>query len=303
MGAGDVSTRRLRYFLAVADQGSFSGAAAVLFVSTTAVSEQVRKLEAELGVRLLDRNPRGAEPTEVGREVAARARNLLRVAADLVELTDRHRRRLSGVLRLGFVDLGAGELTPHLVAAFEVRAPGFQVELVHLDYRHQLRAVLSGEVDAGIVRGPLPMEGLASVELAHEPRMAMMAAAHRLAGRRSVTCADLAGELRVTTTGVDEHWRRWWSLDPSPDGTSPPYGPVVRGFDEQLEAAATGLAISIVPQTAAQVYRRGDVAFVPIADAEPSRILLCAPRRDPHPAVATLLATGAVVATLKHIGN
>ncbi len=115
----DVNTRRLRYFLAVAEIGHFGRAAATLHVSPAALSEQVRKLEEELGVRLLDRNPRGAELTTIGAEVAGRARAVLREASGLAEVVNRHLRRQTGTLRLGFVTMAAGELTPHLVAAFE----------------------------------------------------------------------------------------------------------------------------------------------------------------------------------------
>lgn len=239
----DVNTRRLRYFLAVVEYGHFGRAAASLHLSTTALSEQIRKLEDEMAVRLLDRTSRGARPTEIGVEVAEHARAVLRAAGLLVEAVGRHRRRETGVLRLGFVTMGAGELTPHLVAAFDRRAPGHPVELVHLDYAHQLRSVLNGEVDAGIVRGPIQLDRLRAVELAHEPRMVMLSAAHPLAGRGSVTCYDIRDEVRVTTDGVPDEWRCWWSLDPGPDGTSPPYGPTVHSFDEQLETAAAGVGV------------------------------------------------------------
>jgi len=240
----DVNTRRLRYFLSVVEHGRFGRAAESLHLSTTALSEQIRKLETELAVHLLDRTSRGARPTTIGIAVAEHARDVLRAAGQLVETVERHRRRETGALRLGFVTMGAGELTPHLIAAFDRRAPGHPVELIHLDHAHQLRSVRSGEVDAGIVRGPIQLDGLRAVELAHEPRMVMLSAAHPLAGRGS-------------------------------DGTSPPYGPTVHSFDEQLETAAAGVAISIVPAIAATMYGRSDVTFVPLTDAEPSVIFLC----------------------------
>jgi DNA-binding transcriptional LysR family regulator len=295
----DVNTRRLRYFLAVADCGHFGRAAAALHVSPTALSEQVRKLEDELGVRLLDRNPRGAQLTPVGVEVADRARAVLRETSALTNVVTCHLRQRVRALRLGFVTMAAGELTPHLVAAFEQRMPGARVDMVHLDYAHQVEAVLTDEVDAAIVRGPIEPERLRTLEIAREPRMVMMSAAHPLADSTALCCADVACEVRVTTENVPEAWRRWWSLDPGPDGTPPPYGPVVHSFDEQLELAAAGVAISIVPATAAHVFRRADIAFVPLEDAAPTAILLVARHNATAPQIEALFAAATVVSGLR----
>ncbi|TVT58879.1 LysR family transcriptional regulator [Amycolatopsis rhizosphaerae] len=289
----DINVRRLRYFLAVAEHRHFGRAAESLWLSPTALSEQIRKLETELGVRLFDRNPRGAQLTEAGVQVAAEAREVLEAVARLGAVTARHRRRGQDVLRLGFVTMAAGELTSRILARFEREHPGRAVELVHLDYGRQAQAVATREVDAGIVRGPLRDSRLRTVLLATEPRLVMLSHRHPLAGRSEVRRADLAGELRVDTEGVPEYWRRWWSLDPGPDGTPPPYGPIVHTFEEQVEIAALGIAISIVPAAAARFYHRADVAFVPIVDAEPAEVLLCTHLEEDSPLVGALLAAAA----------
>lgn len=291
----DLSTRRLRYFLAVAEYEHFGRAADALFVSRSALSEQIRRLEQELGVRLFDRNPRGAQLTTIGKDVVRQARIVLDDVAHLSLIIDRFERERSGKLRLGFVTMAAGKLTPQIVAAVEAIHPLNTVELVHLDYARQVQAVLTGEVDASIVRGPIDTTHLRTVILLNEPRMAMFSQRHRLAGRASVSCADLRGEVRVDTEGVSPEWRRWWSLDPGADGQSPPYGPMVHSFEEQLEMAAGNVAMSIVPATAADVYRRADVAFVPISDAEPSEILLCASKEGESPLVDVLFEVCALL--------
>ena len=176
------------------------------------------------------------------------------------------------------------------MSAFEKARPGDHVELVHLSYARQVQAVLAAEVDAGIVRGPTPLTHLRSIVLSSEPRLVMLSREHRLARHPTVTSAELENEVRVDTDGVPDEWRRWWSLDPRSDGTSPPYGPIVHSFDEQLEMAAASVAISIVPETASHVYHRADVVFVPITDAEPSQCLLCARADDDSAMVAALFA-------------
>jgi DNA-binding transcriptional LysR family regulator len=277
----DVNLRRLRYFLAVAEHGNFGRAAESVFLSASALSEQIRKLESELDVRLFDRNPRGAQLTHIGAEMAAQARLVLMQSGRFVHVLDQYRKKHANTLRLGFVTFAAGEVTARLVNALRATDDAMQIEFIHLTYSRQVDAVLDGEVDASIARGPIDeAPGLRSTILASEPRMVMVSDKHRLAGLHSVTRADLQHERRVTTDGVPEAWRKWWSLDPNPDGSTPPYGPLVHSFDEQIEVAASSIAISIVPATAASIYRRTDVSFIPIVDAPPSSIMICS--REDH---------------------
>lgn len=272
----DVNLRRLRYFLAVAERGNFGRAAETVFLSASALSEQIRKLELELGVRLFDRNPRGAQLTDIGAEVAAQAKLVLMQSGRLVNVLDQYREKRANVLRLGFVTFASGETTSRLISELMAGDNKVKIELIHLSYGRQVDAVIDGDVDASIARGPVEAtDGLRFTTLASEPRMVMISDKHRLAGLRSVTRADLQHEPRVTADDVPEAWKKWWSLDPNPDGSSPPYGPLIHSFDEQIELAASSIAISIVPAMAANLYRRTDVRFIPIVDAPPSSILIC----------------------------
>ena len=277
----DVNLTRLRYFLAVTEHGNFGRAAESLFLSPSALSEQIRKLESELGVRLFDRNPRGAQLTDIGAEVAAQAKLVLMQSGRLVHVLDQYREKQANTLRLGFVTFASGEATSRLISELMAGDDKLKIELIHLSYGRQVDAVIEGDVDASIARGPIEAtDGLRFTMLASEPRMVMVSDKHRLAGLRSVTRADLQHEPRVTTDGVPEAWRKWWSLDPNPDGSSPPCGPVIHSFDEQIELAASSIAISIVPATAASLYRRTDIKFIPIVDAPPSSIMICT--REDH---------------------
>lgn len=277
----DLNLRRLRYFLAVADHGNFGRAADAVFLSKTALSEQIRLLEQEWGLKLFERNPRGAELTADGRALAEESRLLLMHAEGLTKSVERRQHGRDSVFRLGFGALAAGEGTARLTDIIKSARPDLELRLTHLSYARQVHAVLDGEVDASIARGPIdPIPGLVLAELGTEPRMAMVAATHPLAGRSSVRVADLRDERRVTTDGVPEHWRKWWCLDPGPDGAPPPYGPLIHSWEEQIEAAACSLAMSIVPATAARTYSRADVAFIPIRDAEPCTIVMCTRATD-----------------------
>ncbi len=272
----DLNLRRLRYFLAVAEHGNFGRAAEAVFLSKTALSEQIRLLEQEWGLKLFERNPRGADLTDDGRALVEDTRLLLTHAQGLAAAVGRRRSGTESVFRLGFGALAAGEGTARLIDIIKSARPNVDLRLTHLSYARQVHAVLDGEVDASIARGPIdPTPGLVLSELGTEPRMAMVAATHPLAGRSSVRVADLRAERRVTTNGVPERWRKWWCLDPGPDGAPPPYGPLIHSWEEQIEAAACSLAMSIVPATAARTYSRADVAFIPICDAEPCAVVMC----------------------------
>jgi DNA-binding transcriptional LysR family regulator len=292
----DVNVRRLRYFLAVADQRHFGRAAGLLYISPTALSEQVRKLEGELGLRLFDRNPRGAMPTEAAELLIPAARALVAQSEAIGKIAETSRRRTASALTLGFVALAAGEATSLLVSEFGRRSAGSRLELVYLPFPRQTAAVRAGEVDASIARGPISEPGLRTQTIGREPRMAMLSASHPLAKRRSVSTAELADEIRVNMHGVPAAWRDWWSLDQSPAVGPVPYGPYITSFDEQLEIAASNQAISIVPACAARVHQRSDIAFVLIDDAEHSEILLCAREDDDSRTVETLFSAATVIA-------
>jgi hypothetical protein len=126
--------------------------------------------------------------------------------------------------------------------------------------------------------------------------MAMMSASHPLAKRHSVSCAQLADEVRVNMQDVPDAWRKWWSLDRSPAGDPVPYGQYITSFEEQLEIAASNQAISIVPECASRMHQRLDIAFVLINDAEHSEILLCAREDDDSRTVDALFSAAAAVA-------
>src|SRR4051794_38009375 len=119
--------RRLLYFLAVAREGSFSRAADVLHVAQPAVSRQVALLEAEVGVRLLDRSPAGVEPTDAGRRLLERGAALEREAAALHQELRAHGTGRRGRLALGYsTSLGYGT-APVLIEGLRRRLPEVEV--------------------------------------------------------------------------------------------------------------------------------------------------------------------------------
>ncbi|MFC9838711.1 LysR family transcriptional regulator [Rhodococcus sp. NPDC127530] len=284
----NLSLRRLMLFQAVAKHRHFGRAAQELFVSPTSLSEQIRKLEDEIGIQLFDRTPRGAQLTQEGQVLLESAGRIIREADRFDALVGSILRGSRDKIRLGFVPLAAGPLTAVFVRRFEDDFKQFELELISVDFSEQNSSVQSSEIDACIARGPLDLTGLRFVKLVSEPRMVMISVSNRMAKASYLTIEDLQSEPRVTRTNVPNDWHNWWSLDPSPNGTSPPYGPSVLSFEEQIELAAIDRAISIVPASATFYYHRPDIAFIPIRDAPPSEVFLCARADRDHPGVDAL---------------
>jgi DNA-binding transcriptional LysR family regulator len=183
--------RHLSYFVAVAEEESFTRAARRLYVSQPALSQRVRKLEDELGARLFERRGRDIELTEAGRALLEgaygmeRAINAAREAAGVG----------AGRLRVGFVEYANHAVLPELLGVFRRLRPDAELEYREGCTAEQVGALREGEIDVGFVG--LPLEDRSGLLLQRVARVELMAAlpeGHRLATRRAVTLADLAEE-------------------------------------------------------------------------------------------------------------
>lgn len=192
--------QRLRIFQTVANRRSFSAAALELSYTQSSVSEAVATLERELGVTLLDRSSRPVGLTPAGEVVLAHAETLLgqagAVESDLAALT----RGDAGRLRLGGFYTAWSTFLPDAVAEFARSRPRVRLELEQLDPAAALRRLRAGEIDLGVIYGfeaedPAedPDSRLISTHLAHDPYALAVPANSRLARKRGLTVADLAG--------------------------------------------------------------------------------------------------------------
>ncbi|WP_410667902.1 LysR family transcriptional regulator [Amycolatopsis sp. cmx-4-68] len=185
--------RALRYFVAVADELHFGRAAERLHIAQPAVSQQVARLERELGVRLLDRSPRRVQLTAAGQRVLDAARKTL-AAADQVRTAAA---RTMTTVRIGT----AAGLTARLergIDALRERAPEFDVVLVDLPVEARLNALRQGELDVALARGVRSAPGLTVLPAWSERLLAVVSRHHPAADRRAVGFTELADHtLRV----------------------------------------------------------------------------------------------------------
>ena len=280
----DPGIRALHAFVTVIEEAHFGRAAARLFVTAPALSQQIRRLEQQLGMRLVDRDTQPLRPTPAGELLLPHAHRMLRAAQEAAVDLARFTRRQDRVLRLGFINGGPNSLTTSLLG--RLSAP---LELSQLEWHEQLTAVASGSVDAAFVRPPMPLvDGLTLERIAVEPRVVMVHRGHRLAGRESISIEELDDDLHVSTDRAAPEWIAYWAVDPRPGGKRVRWGPLVHTMEEQLQTVAAGLATAITAASIADHHSGVEVAFVPIHDIEPCAIDLCTRTGDDHPGVLEL---------------
>jgi DNA-binding transcriptional LysR family regulator len=190
--------RHLRYFQAVAELGSMTAAARRLYVSQSAISEQVRDLEQELGCKLLDRSGRSLQLTPQGQVFLEEARRTLDAAQRAIDVTRKAAHGEVGTLTIGFFLWGAAGFFPRIIREFRKLRPGIRLSLVDMHATQQIAALEAGTIDVGLTR-PLqpPLDKVLRSELLfRDPAVAVMRPDHRLANQ-AVTVRDLAEERLV----------------------------------------------------------------------------------------------------------
>ncbi|MCK7623933.1 LysR family transcriptional regulator [Streptomyces sp. RS10V-4] len=278
-----VELRHLRGFLAVAEERSFTHAAARLRTGQPTLTRAVRALETALGVRLLDRTTRRVALTDAGR----------RLHADLAPLLPRLTAALRSpagpaLLRLGFTALLPAACRA-LIDRFEA-ATGAGVRLVRRDT--PLAGLETGESDVAVVRGPVPADaGLRTALLHHEPRVAAVprtAGPGALARRRVLDWAELAELPLVVNTVTGTTRPELW-----PAGRRPRLTCTADNVDEWLEAVAAGHGIGVAPEPVAARHPHPGIRYVRLKNAPPVPVHLALPARDAHPLAARFLAQAA----------
>jgi DNA-binding transcriptional LysR family regulator len=263
----DVDLRKLRYFVAVAEELHFGRAAARLHIAQPVLSRQIRALEGELRAQLLVRDKRSTSLTEAGRQLLEDARPLLASASAL-------RRRVATAARgttTFTVAFMPGITVTDAVRALSSRHPDVTVELLRTTWDDQIEVLHDGRADVSVVRLPVDRRGLSVRPLFREPRVAVLRSDHRLAGKESVLVGDLAGEHLLNDPDAVPEWRD--VAVELRDGTAPRRREF-RSVEEKLEHVATGRGIAVIPRSTSEYYTRPDVVHVPVEDLPPNEVCL-----------------------------
>jgi DNA-binding transcriptional LysR family regulator len=265
--------RQLRYVVALAEELHFRRAAEREHIAQPAFSEQIRRLERELGVRLFDRTSHYVRLTGAGRLFLEEARQVLAQLAQAAQMAERAGRGELGHVVVGFIGSAANELTPLILRAYSARYPNVGVELREFDFRDPSAGLTNNEADVAFMRPPVEgQKDLALQVLLEEPRVAIMANDHPLAVQAMLPISRLLEEPFIvgpSSTGV---WRDFWLVTERRAGVPPRVGREANTIHEWLETIAAGEGVSLAPASTKRFYGRPGVAFVPVLDVAGSTV-------------------------------
>jgi LysR family hydrogen peroxide-inducible transcriptional activator len=261
---------QLRYFCAVAETGSFSRAAEHSHVSQPSLSQQILKLEAELGARLFDRLGRSVRLTEVGKTFLPRARAVLReleaARGDVVESKD----SISGQVAVGAIPTVAPYFLPPLLASFSKRFSESAVTVIEEITPVLLERLRAGGIDIAILALPVRGHEFDALPLLTEPLFAALPKKHILARRTAIVLRDLRKEPFLLLR--DGHCFRENALAACDRARVSPQVVFESGqFSSLLALVGVGMGVSLVPEMA--VDRRLPVRFVRISDPRATRTI------------------------------
>ncbi|MDQ0504518.1 DNA-binding transcriptional regulator OxyR [Xanthobacter agilis] len=267
-----MTLRELQYLIALADHRNFRRAAEVCLVSQPTLSMQIRKLEEELGVPLVERTPRRVMLTAAGRDAVERARRILNEVDQMKEGARRSRSAEGGTLKLGVFPTLGPYLLPHVVPLIRARFPQLELMLFEEKSADLLARLNAGTLDAAFLALPVHDHHLHSEFLFEEPFLLAVPADHPLAKRRSLHLDELGQHNLMLLE--DGHCLRDQALEVCQ----------LSGAREKSEFRATsletlrqmvvaGAGITLLPMLAIQSQSRpsDNIHFLDFIDSHPSR--------------------------------
>jgi LysR family hydrogen peroxide-inducible transcriptional activator len=269
------SLRQLRCLTAIADTLHFRRAAERLNLSQPALSAQIAQFEDYLGVLLVERTRRKVLMTPVGREVAERARAILRDVAELEDAARLGKNPLSGTLRIGVLRTLGPYLLPHILPVLRARYPALKLYLREEPRAQLLTELIHGELDLLLIAAaPRDDDHLTVTPLFHEPLWAAMPLGHRLAGKSELAPADLAGELMITLEVGDGIRAPSLALCREAGAAEHPDFRAT-SLDSLRQMVATGLGATFLPALYVQAEALGDdqIAVHPFIAPAPERAI------------------------------
>jgi len=268
-----MNLRDLEYLVAVAEHRHFGRAAEASYVSQPTLSAQIKKLETELGVQLVERNPRHVMMTAIGNRVVERARAILRGVDDIENLARSARDPESASLRIGIFPTLAPYLLPHVVPRLSERFPELELLLVEAKTEDVLARLREGELDVGILALPIPEEGLRTVPLFTEDFLLAVPDAHVLAqAPEPVDPKELDG--RSVLLLEDGHCLRDQALEVcSRVGATERGGFRATSLETLRQMVGAGVGVTLLPELAVRppVASPEGITLLRLADPVPNR--------------------------------
>jgi DNA-binding transcriptional LysR family regulator len=260
-----VELRHLRYFVAVAEERHFGRAAARLHMAQPPLSQQIRQLEADLGLQLLTRTTRRVDLTPAGETYLMRARQIIAAVSSAAGEAQRVAAGLQGRLAIGCVGSATYSLLPQLVRTLRDELPDVEVavqgEMLAPD---QAQALADGRIDLGLLRPPVDDDALRLEVLRSDPLIVALPDGHRLAERPRLRLRELAGEDFVIHAGGGRSVMHDTIVARCRDaGFEPRIRQEVTETSTLVTFVAAGLGIAVVPAPVEQLRVPG-VTYRPL---------------------------------------
>jgi LysR family hydrogen peroxide-inducible transcriptional activator len=296
-----LSLRQLQYLVAIADTGSFHGAAELCHVAQPSLSSQVAQAEQALGVQVFERDRRRVLVTAVGQEVLRRARAVLLASDDLLEAVARCADPLSGTLRIGVIPTISPYLLPDVAPALRQAFPQLVMKWQEDKTASLLAALQAGELDAALLALEADLGHVEYAVLGYDPFVLAMGPQHPLSrGTQPIQPDDLAGhELLLLAEG---HCLRDQTLAACKRAQSSAFG--ATSLPTLVQMVLAGGSVTLLPTLAlATENRRGDLRLRPFGKPGLGRTLALAWRAGAATMPALRKIAQVMKASLKEILN
>lgn len=266
-----MNLRDLQYLVAIEELKHFGKAASRCHISQPTLSGQLKKLEEHLGVQLVERNNRQVLLTEVGQEIASRAKILLREARNIEELAQSYANPMSGRVRTGLIPTVAPYLLPLVMDPIRNRFPDLELTLLEGQTAELVAQLHEGELDLLILAlGVAGTEGFDALHLFDEPFCLAVPSSHALANHAEVTMDDLHDQRILLLQ--DGHCLRGQALDVCfSAGAQETEGFRATSIETLRHMVAAGAGLTLIPQLAVPVLTAVGVHYLPFAAPAPAR--------------------------------
>jgi DNA-binding transcriptional LysR family regulator len=289
----DVSAHALRYFVAVAEEGHMGRAAERLHLTAPSLSEQVARLERQVGASLFTRTRRGVELTDAGRALLPLARAAVQAHEAVTFWSAARAKEQSGVVRVGVFAAAGGPLRSAVLSAMRQDNPKIEIRTKRVSNAEAISALREQRLDVAYLPEPLPAHatGIRWATVTRQPRLLVVPTGHPLSQCDQVSIEATNDEVFIPLADVDDAALAWWLVDPRADGSHPNRAAAATDFEELLDMCAAGHGLGFASTFAINNYRRPELTFVPLVDVEDARTALCWRADERDPAVHTFVAT------------
>jgi len=280
-----MNLQEIRYLVAVAEHRHFGRAAEACNVSQPTLSSQIRKLEDELGVTLLERNNKRVELTPVGTQILQHARRALFESQQMESVAQAARDPLVGPLKLGVIPTLAPYLMPLILKPMRQIYPGLAIELWEDQTRSLIDGLRNHRLDAALLATPPESPEITEIALFDEPLLATLPTNHRMAAAKKVSEESMAKELLVLADGnclanqvlaacgarrSQKHSQHAGTLQAST-------------VETLVNLVAAGYGATLLPALAADSFRRREIVMLPLAGKSSRTIRLASRPGFPRP--------------------